>query len=207
MTPSPLKTAFTNTHIQLLIVFLLLLVQGLYAQGNYVPGYVILENNDTLYGKIKDRNNFSGEIFQKIKFKQKGQRRKKYTARDILGYNNGVHNFKSLWYHEESEFLRSTYSADPRFGEKVFLIVYSEGPLSVYGKEFMDDSSYGDSFPLFKRAKDNYYVRATQGIFGLKKKNLARYFSYCPSLVLKIQERELKRTFEVADYYNSNCAK
>ena len=189
------------------MVLFSLSLQGLYAQRGYVDGYVILQNKDTVYGKLKDRNTFSGEIFQKIKFKDRGHGRKKYTAQDILGYYNGEHTFVSLWYHEETEFLRTTYHATPYFKEKVFLIVYSEGPLSVYGKEFMDDSSYGDSFPLFKREGDDYYVRATQGIFGLKKKNLARYFSDCPGLVRKIEQGELKRTYEVADYYNSNCVK
>ncbi len=208
MTPSHLKIYLKGNQVHLLLALLVILtVEGLHAQRGYVPGYIILETKDTLYGMVRDRNNFSGEIYQKIKFKQKGRRAKRYTAHDIIGYNNGTHTFTSLWYHEEGNFLRMAFYASPHFKEKAFLIVYSEGILSVYGKEFSDDTSYGNSFPLFKKAGDDYYVRATQGILGLKKKQLARYFSDCPGLVNRIDTGDLKRTYEVAEYYNGNCVK
>lgn len=209
MPKQALKIPFTIKHTYLLTAFfLLLMADGLYAQPGYVPGYIILENNDTLYGKIKDRNTFSGNIFRKIRFKKKGERVKRYTAHDILGYYNGEHTFESVWYYEESEFLTSYYYSKPRYGQKVFLIKTITGPLNLYAKEFThDDNSYMDSFPFFKREGDDYFVRATQGIFGLKKKKLARYFSDCPSLVNKIQEGAIKRAYEVADYYNTQCVK
>ena len=56
----------------------------------------------------------------------------------------------------------------------------------------------------FKRKDDDYMVRVTQGIFGLKKKRLAEYFKDCPELVQKIEFKELKRPFEIAQFYN-NC--
>ncbi len=193
-------------QLQYLLVLLFVLMAGrLHAQRDYVPGYIILEIKDTLYGTVRDRNNFSGKIYQRIKFKQKGRRAKKYSAHDIKGYNNGTHTFTSLWYHEEGNFLRTTFHASPYFKEKAFLTVYSEGSLSVYGKEFSDGTSYGYSIPLFKKAGEPYYIRPTQGILGLKKKQLARYFSDCPGLVNNIDAGEFKRTYEVAEYYNTNC--
>jgi hypothetical protein len=46
-------------------------------------------------------------------------------------------------------------------------------------------------------------VRVTQGIFGLKKKLLSRYFADFPDLVVKIEKGELKSPIEIAEYYNS----
>ena len=201
---SMLATTLTRN---VLTVLLFLMVLNSKAQTSYRPGYIILKTNDTVYGGIKDRSHFSGEVFLKIKFKRKGRWVKRYTADDLLGYYNGEHRFESVWYHEEGNFFNTTFHSSPAYTEKAFLIVYSKGPLSVYGKEFTDaDSSYPNSFPLLKREGDAYFVRSTQGILGLKKKQLAAYFSDCPTLANMITERSIKKTYEVAEYYNNHCS-
>ncbi|MFT5735908.1 MAG: hypothetical protein ACI9SG_000241, partial [Maribacter sp.] len=47
------------------------------------------------------------------------------------------------------------------------------------------------------------FVRANQGIFGVKKKRLASLLSDCPGLSQKILNREFKHVFEVLEFYNT----
>lgn len=46
-------------------------------------------------------------------------------------------------------------------------------------------------------------VRATQGIFGLKKKLLSNYFKECPELVEKINNKKMKSVEDVLTFYNT----
>jgi hypothetical protein len=69
--------------------------------------------------------------------------------------------------------------------------------------EFQDaDSGYFDYFSYFKKRNGTELVRTTQGIFGLRKKRLAVFFSDYPTLVAKIINKELKSAHEVAIFYN-----
>jgi len=154
------KTNFCKIGLGLLLLLNFYITN---AQTKYQPGYIILKNQDTVYGGIKDRNTFTGEVFDKIIFKKKGKRIRRYKAHDLLGYSNGDNVFESVWYYEENDFLKTYFHASPKFGEKAFLIVHTKGPLSFYSKEYLtEDNSYADSFPLFKKRGDSYYIRATQ---------------------------------------------
>jgi hypothetical protein len=53
---------------------------------------------------------------------------------------------------------------------------------------------------------DDYFIRATQGLFGLKKKVLSDYFQKCPELVEKIGQKEIIDPSALVDYFNANCA-
>lgn len=199
------NTTFCSLKIGFTLL-LLVLLHPMNAQRNYLPGYVILNTKDTLHGVIEDRNFYSGEIYRKIKFKKKHGGSKRYSADDLLGYKAGATIFESLWYHEESDFLRTYYDTKPGHGQKQFLKVLSKGILNAYAKEFMaGDSSYPGSFPLLIRKDETYFVRATQGVFGLKKKQLASYFSDCPELAKRILDGSIKRMFAVVEYYNLHC--
>ena len=99
------------------------------------------------------------------------------------------------------------YNSRPDQGEKIFLKVLVRGPVSCYFHEYVDyDSGYRDGFALFKREQDDYFERATQGIFGLKKKRLIRYFSDCQSLVDRIEMDLLETPLEVVKFSNAWCA-
>jgi hypothetical protein len=58
---------------------------------------------------------------------------------------------------------------------------------------------------LLIKWEDAYFIRSTQGIFGLKKKTLSKYFDDCPELVRQIESKELKKVPEVVNFYNSYC--
>jgi hypothetical protein len=188
-----------------LFALVLFSFQTINAQG-FERGYIVLNTNDTLYGYIKDRND--GALFKKIRFKEARGKVKRYTAEDLLSYTAGLYTYESLWYAAENQFFKFEYYSSPGYGRKVFLKVLAKGRLSCYAKEFIhDDNDFLDQFELFLRDSDNTMVRATQGIFGLKKKRLTEYFSDCPGVVEKINNRSITKPLDVVAYYNQYCGR
>ncbi|MEX0275070.1 MAG: hypothetical protein AB3N16_11905 [Flavobacteriaceae bacterium] len=183
---------------------LLLPLQHTFSQTGYIPGYVVLNSNDTIYGTVKDRNN--GSLFKKIKFKDHHGKTHRFGPGDILMYQSGPNLFESIWYRDDSVLFIPKYYSRPNQDEKVFLKVLAKGELSCYAMEFIHvDSDVLDQFELFKREGASMFARATQGIFGLKRKALASYFHDCPELVKKINGQSLKTPLEVTHYYNTHC--
>jgi len=176
----------------------------MYGQKDYQSGYVITNNNDTLFGMVKDRKSAPfGKIYKKIRFRDKSIFTKKMGPDQIKGYIIGNNQFESLWIDVSGRFFRVNYLSVAGSGEKQFLKVIVKGYLTYYELEFVDqESGYFDEIPFYKRQNEPSLVRVTQGIFGLKKKRLSEYFHDCPDLVLKIQNEEMKDPVDVADYYN-----
>ncbi|MEM7109331.1 MAG: hypothetical protein AAF519_13990 [Bacteroidota bacterium] len=189
-----------------LFVTLLFTAPSLLAQNGYLSGYIVLNEGDTLFGKLKDRDVDRGRLLNTIRFKQKGKRVKKYSAYDLLSYRVDRVIFESKWYEEKAEFFNFQYLNRYGVGEKVFLRVNSKGKLSCYTKELIDDDSDFDGFELFQKEGDDFFIRANQGLFGLKKKKLANYFTDCPQLVQKIDSGEIKNTWEVTSFFNMKCS-
>jgi hypothetical protein len=78
--------------------------------------------------------------------------------------------------------------------------------LTYYQWEYVDDdSNYLDYIPLFYREGAQEMVRVTQGVLGLKRNKLIRYFSDCPDLVFAIQAKQLNDIDEVFDFYLNRC--
>lgn len=184
-----------------------LFAHAVYSQQRFSPGYVILNHEDTLYGLVRDRNSSGDKIYNKIRFLGGQARKKKYSPQQILGYKTGDSEFDSKWFLEDARFFRFDYYCREGAGEKVFLKVLERGPLTCYFREFLDpESGYLEGYELFLRQGEDYYERATQGIFGLKKKRLSIYFADCPSLVERINNGEIKDPLEVVEFYNKRCA-
>lgn len=185
------------------MLFLLLAIGPVQSQ-NFEDGYVILPSQDTLYGQVKDRNN--GSFFKKIRFKNAKGRVKRYGPEDILGYGQDGHRYVPKWFKEEGEGLRMYYYSRPGYGKHVFLkVIRADGPLHCYAREFMDEDSHFLQFELFQRQGEALMERATQGIFGLRKKRLSSYFRDCPTLVEKINSKEIRSYVEVVSFYNEHC--
>lgn len=191
-------------RLQILIVIAYLLFFSKLNSQNYEQGYIVLNTKDTLYGKIKDRDD--NDLYKKIKFINALGKKRKYSAYDILAYKKGIYEYESKWYNAKNELLNIYYYEREGYGEKVFLKVLESGRLSCYVKEFIDCDDAIDAFELFQKEGEHNYIRATQGIFGLKKKKLANYFWDCPLLVKKINERLLRYPIDVVKYYNEFCA-
>lgn len=191
--------------IILFSLFLILSSSSAYSQKDYEEGYIITNKNDTIYGQVKDRKSPPfADLYRKIRFKGNSVFPKKFGPKDILGYKKGDDIYESVWLEVSLKFFRMEYNNIPNKGEKQFMKVIRRGYLSYYQDEFMDsESDYIDTVDLFKRDDEPYFVRVTQGIFGLKKKKLAAYFNDCPALVQKIEREEFKNPIEIADFYNS----
>lgn len=189
---------------ELLILFCLLFPLFIIAQKGYEPGYIIANDNDTIYGLVKDRKLPPfGKLYSKIYFKNNHIKRK-YSPVQIVGYKQGNREFESLWLYTSGYLIDEHYSSKQDNGEKQFLKVDLKGYLTLYQMEITDpDSDYIDQIPLFKRKDESYLQRVTQGIFGLKKNKLKIYFKDCPEIIAKIDKNELKSPFEIAKYYNT----
>ncbi|MCK4562753.1 MAG: hypothetical protein KAT78_07590, partial [Flavobacteriaceae bacterium] len=100
--------------------------------------------------------------------------------------------------------INEKYTSVSNRREKEFLKVIEKGYLTYYQREFEDsESDYIDYIDLFKRENENFLIRVTQGVFGLRKKSLIAYFSDCTALVNKIKNNELKTPIKIARFYNS----
>lgn len=192
-------------NIKPLVLFIVfwMLPSLVFSQKNYENGYIITNDNDTIVGRVKDRKPPPfGKLYKKVYFKKK-HKKKKYSPKQILGYKQGSREFESLWIDVSSHLYDEKYTSIQNAGKKEFLKVVVKGYLTYYQREFADsESDYINQIGLYKREDENFLVRVTQGIFGLKKKNLGVYFKDYPELVLKIKNGELKDPIAIVNFYN-----
>jgi hypothetical protein len=187
-----------------LTLFLGFIGQSAYAQRGYESGYVITNKGDTLHGMISDRKEGSfTQLYKRVKLKGNGLLTKKFGPNEITAYKKGTENFESHWLKQRGGLLKEEYLSESGQGKKVFLQLMVSGYLSLYHLEYTDqESNLFEFIPLLKRQDENYFVRATQGVFGLKKKNLAAYFADCAALVELMNRGELKSAEAIVQYYN-----
>ncbi len=58
---------------------------------------------------------------------------------------------------------------------------------------------------LFKKESDTFFIRATQGLLGLKRQVLANYFADCEALATQIGDKQINNLREIINFYNKNC--
>lgn len=185
----------------------LLLFTGLFqlhAQKGYEPGYVITKSRDTLPGLVKDRKDTPfARIYKKIRFKGDGLLVKKYSPAQLKGYARGEDVFESQWVQISSRFLKTQYRNRENYGKQHFLKVKEKGFLTYYQWEYLDhDAHRVDEIDLFKRRDEDYFIRVTQGLFGLKMNALEQYFEDYPEIMDKIRSKKLRLPGEIAVFYN-----
>ena len=201
-----MKTVFT------IATLLLLSTQAyLVAQTSSRSDYIMLNFGDTLYGTVKHVNQrgVSPKFYKKIRLTNSNGKRKKYKRNDVSAFRVNNISYEAYWLSQSSRkivFLNPIYDIDAYNGERHFLRVVSKGELSHYQLEWWDHEGAGLSWiDLLKKEEDQYFIRATQGIFGLKKKALANYFFNCPDLTEQIQQKRIKDVWQVVKFYNYNC--
>lgn len=180
------------------------------AQDLANKGYIVLNSGDTLFGQVQRlKETFSGvEFLKKIRFWDENGKRKKYDLSKLSGFRVGEDTYRKYRIEplREINILINHYQVVPYGGEATFLRVLKEGALSLYEYEWIDGmDDYISRFPLLRRSSESIMVRATQGIFGLKKKVLIAYFSDCPGLQDEIKAGTFQHPFEVVNYYNTQC--
>ena len=186
-------------------------ITSLFAQDHKYSDYIVLNIGDTLYGEVHylDENGVSGGFYNKIRLTNPKGKRKKYKRKLVAGFRTNNFNYESYWLSQSSEkimLVNPIYQIDPMRGEQHFLKVVSKGKLSHYELEWIEqDNSTLWSMALLKKDKDSFFIRADQGLLGLKRKALRNYFSNCPDLVESISQKQLNEVTEVVDFYNSYC--
>jgi hypothetical protein len=186
--------------------FLLLffILTEMHAQKGYEPGYVITKSFDTLPGRVKDRKDAPfAQIYKKIRFKSDGPFTKKYNPKQLQGYVRGGDHFESHWILVNTRFLKIEYLSKRNLGREEFFKVVESGYLTYYHWEWLDqESSVVERVELFKRRDEDYFIRVTQGLLGLRMNALEKYFEDSPEIMAKIRNKELRRPQEIAKYYN-----
>lgn len=204
---NPVKMLYQTIKLSCLLI-LIFQFAVLSSQERFLPGYIITNQNDTLFGIVKDRKEAPfAKIYKKVRFRDGSFFAKRYSPLEIAGYKAGEKRYESFWLSVKTDFLRTGYWNIPGTGEKKFMRVVLQDDLSFYELEYLDqESGIVETIPLFKRREEDHFIRVTQGLFGLRKKSLRDYFKDCPNLIEKMESGELKTPFEIADFYNQNCS-
>ncbi len=201
---------------QTIIIATLLFSQylRLEAQYNSKSDYIVLSIGDSLYGTVAyiKENAVNRDFYKKVRLTNANGKTKKYKPESISSFRINGNKYQSFWLYQPPQTFPSVSLVNPRYnidskqGDHYFLRVISIGRLSHYQLEWFDQ---GDSqlwsMALLKKANDQYFIRADQGIIGLKKKLLQRYFTDCLELAKKIKNSELKKVWQVVEAYNHNC--
>ncbi len=196
--------------ITVVIVALLLKRSSLFGQVSGTD-YLVLNRGDTIYGQVQHVNyrGVSPRYYKKIRVTNANGKRKKYRREAVKSFsvnNTQYEGFRLSQSSEKITLLDPVYNIDAHRGEKHFLKVMSIGALSYYQLEWWEP---GDSalwwMDLLKKSGDPFFVRATQGLFGLKRRVLSNYFADCPRLSEKIAQKELKEISDIVDLYRTNC--
>ena len=193
-----------NKYLTLFFIFITLLnsPNEVFSQKHFLPGYIVTNYGDTIFGKVKDRKTATFvKLYEKIRFKPNKGLRKRLSPNDIQAYQIGYIKFITMDIRDEIVLFKRRVREIPNSRNKEFIKIVSEGYLSWYEKEYVDDSGLS-SANYFKRADEYEMAFVRSGLFGLNKKRLAEYFDDCPELVEKIINRSIKNPEKVFHFYN-----
>ena len=210
----------------ILIIFGIVLFQTSFSQENYLPGYIIKLNGDTLRGFIDYR--YWERNPDKISFQEKQISNKvNYNPMDIKGfcvldeiYESAIikteispNNTKELkQYDEELKFEVDTTFLQTMIQGVKNLYFYK----NKYGKEqfyIRQDSSF--ELLIYKRyltqVKNHLDPRFSEHVINENKRYLGQlllYFQDCPTIQTKLRDTEYKKkSMENLFQYYYNCTK
>lgn len=190
---------------------LLLLQTSLSAQDSDAQDYLVLNMGDTLYGNVKhiDERGAMRKYYKKIRLTDRYGKQKKYKRKDVSAFSVNNARYEGFWLHQSSQkiiLVNPKYDIDQKNGEKHFLKVMSKGKLSHYQLEWFEQGeALLMGMDLLRKEEDPFFIRATQGLLGLKRKVLLDYFFECTKLKEQIKERQLNEVREVVDFYHNHC--
>jgi hypothetical protein len=178
-----------------------------FGQSNYQNGFVVTNENDTIFGQLRDRSPEPfGKIFNKVRMKGFWIFDRRFGPKDLNSYTIGKDVYESIWYDSYTELFTVFHVSVPNRGERVFMRLAVNGNVKLYWDEFRDpDSGYELEIPYFKKTNSTEMIRVTQGILGFKKKHLANLFSDCPELVEKMYDGYFEIPEEMAEFYKEEC--
>lgn len=193
-----------------LIILLFLFSQTiLCAQKSHTSDYLVLITGDTLHGNIQHINDNKTKYYKKIRLTETNGNQKKYKRKDVRSFQVNNTIYEGFWLSQSSEKIsrfNPRYNINSKNGERHFLRLISKGALSHYHLEWWEQGASGLMWmDLLKKENELFFIRATQGIFGLKKKVLIKYFQNCLNLKEQITQKQLKTVAQVMDFYNNYC--
>jgi hypothetical protein len=196
-----------SLFIFLIIIVLLLNSTTGFGQSKYQNGFVVTNQNDTIYGQLRDRSAEPfGKIFTKVRMKGFWIFERRFGPKDLNSYMIGNDIYESIWYDSYSELFSIFHISTVGKGKKVFMRLAIDGKVKLYWDEYRDpDSGYELEIPFFKKENSTEMIRVTQGILGFKEKYLANLFSDCPLLVNKMKDNFFESPEQMAVFYNLNC--
>jgi hypothetical protein len=183
-------------------------------QGIEQSDFIVLHNNDTLRGTVSYINEraVNRGFYKKVRITNAKGKTKKYKRENISSFQVNGTEYRSFWLYQPPQrfppvsVVNPQYNIDEQQVEHYFLRVVSTGKLSHYELEWFDQ---GDSqlyaMALLKKGHQGYFMRADQGIIGLKKKLLQRYFADCDEVRQKIKDKTLKKVKQLVEAYNTTC--
>ena len=207
------KNTYSSTRKKyVLIVFLFTFYHSIsLAHTTKDSDYIVLISGDTLRGKVThvDEKSFSPRYLKKIRYTDTNQKSRKINRKDILAFRVDGLIYESFWLSQSSKKFtldNPIYTINQKSGKQHFLKLVKSGNLSHYQLEWWEQ---GESTPmsidLLKKEHDQFLIRATQGVFGLKRKTLSRYFSECAKLSSGIEQRLFNTIQEIIEEYNTGC--
>lgn len=205
------QTLNSATSFNISITFLFFVLQiSLFAQGNEKLDYLVLYVGDTLYGKVEYIDEgIPREFYKKIRVTTTEGKVKKYKRKNVASFAVANNVYKSFWLSQTTKRFsldNPKFNIDYNNGEQYFLKVVSKGNLSHYELEWIEQGeSTLWSMALLKKEKDLFFIRANQGVFGLKRKVLLDYFFNCSKIKEAISQKQVNDVWEVIDFYNKNC--
>ncbi|MEQ8476051.1 hypothetical protein [Fulvivirga sp.] len=198
-----------KTSIFMLLVFSVYATS--FAQSAITEDFLVLNSGDTLHGSVEYINSkrVSPEFYKKIRVTDENGKRRQFKQKDVSAFKADGKVFESYWLSQSSDkitLVNPKYDIDPENGAQYFLRLIRKGELSHYQWEWWEQ---GEStlmwMDLLRKKEDQFFIRATQGLLGLKKKVLTDYFMNCPDLKERIEKKELDEVWQLVDFYNNNC--
>ncbi len=175
------------------------------AQKDYLEGYIVTNNYDTIHGFVKDRkSSFIPKIYKKIHFKPHKGSKKRFKPNELISYNRGGINFESIAFIEITKGFKRTFVLTTSDDDRQFLQVIIKGDLSLYHSLFVDyESGLVDFIPLLKRQNGQFMKVFNLGIFGLGRKKMAAFFQDYPDLKERIENGVIKNPEDIVQNYNN----
>ncbi len=211
-----LKTIFTfflqySPGCAFLLFNLMVFCHATGARADNCQDYLVMVSGDTLFGTVEHINSrsISPKFHSKIRLTDARRKQRKFSRKGIAAFKSDGAIYESFWLRQRSRWItidNPVYIMRKRKGEQTFLKLIEKGSLTHYHLEWWEQ---GEStlmwMDLIKREGDPYLIRATQGILGLKKNVLTRYFWDCPEIVRQIEFKEVSAISQVVGFYNSTC--
>lgn len=194
------------------VLLTMLLTTGLFAQKAQLTDYIVLHNNDTIYGKVHYINEHSvpRKFYKKLRITTADGKKKKFKRKDIAAFRVENRVYQSFWLTESTEgigLFNMNFNLDQQRGKHHFLRVIETGPLGHYELEWFEQGNAAlHAMALLKKESAAYFIRADQGIFGLKAKTVQQYVSDCTGLIEAIKTKKVEAVWQVVDFYNTQCA-